>query len=208
MKTSYKDRMIDEILKGNEFPDGDIFDLGLHTSYEVRKYVRARWYNNIPAAKLGKRKGALTRKAKRIWKLIGSAVHRQRQAGGIGIYKIKIDYTEELGHVYATSPQEAERLVQIFFGYLIPPFNTSGKKPVVSVEFFSYDGAMSLGDLNLPLASNLERKIDDHERSIKVSHKKIEKLKAKLETLRMVEGQQISVENAIEKKMAKTIANE
>ena len=103
MKKSYKDNAIDEILQGKEFPDGDIFDLGLHNSHEVKKYVRARWYNNLPASKLGKRKGALTRKTKRIWKLIGPAVQRQRYVGGIGIYKIKVDYTEELGHVYATS---------------------------------------------------------------------------------------------------------
>ena len=208
MKTSYKDRMIDEILEGREFPDGDIFDLGLHGVYEVRQYVRARWYENLPASKLGKRKGALTRRAKRIWKLIGSAVQRQRFRGGTGIYKIKIDYTEELGHIYATSKEEAARLAQTFFGYLVPVFNTLGKKPVLSVEFFSFDGPLSLGGLNLHIVTNAEKKISDYEHSITSYQKKVEKLKAKLETLHMVESQQMLVEDAAEKKLAKTFCKE
>ena len=161
MKTSYKDRMIDEILGGKTFPEGDVFDLGLHSSHQVRQYVRARWYENLPASKLGKRKGALTRKANRIWELIKAAVQRQRFRGGAGIYKIKVDYTEDIGHIYATSKDEAMRLAHTFFGYLIPPYNRLGKKPILSVDFFSFDGPLSLAGLNLPIVTNAEKMITE-----------------------------------------------
>jgi len=192
MKRPDRDEVIDGLLKDEEFPDGDIFDLELHTLYQVRKYVRDRFYNGHPDRKLGRKKGALSRKANFLWGRIQSAVYKQKRLGATGIYRAEIRWRDRLGHLYAVSKAEAEQVGTMFFSYL-----AEEDKDKFQVEFVKYGDPSDLADLNAPIIRELERKINDNIDARDSLQSKVDKMQARIDAMKLVESHQYLIEAKI-----------
>ena len=196
MRRPDQDEVVDALLGGDEFPDGDIFDLELHNLYQVRRYVRDRFYQGLADNKLGRKKGALSRKANRLWKCIQAAVWRQKRLGATGVYRAEIRWKERLGHLYAVNKTEAEQLGKMFFAYF-----SKDRSEKFEVEFVKYGDASDLQALNDPIIKELERKIDDNVRTRDALQFKIDVLQARIDAIKLVENHQQMVETKIDENL-------
>jgi|ETNmetMinimDraft_8_1059916.scaffolds.fasta_scaffold105895_2 hypothetical protein len=196
MKRPDRDEVVDGLLKGEEFPDGDIFDLELHSLYQVRRYIRDRFYQGRRDNNLGRKKGALTRRANLLWKRVQAAVWKQKRIGATGIYRAEVRWEEGLGHLYAVDRAEAEQFGKMFFAYLI-----KGVGEKFQVEFVKYGDPSDIAQLNDPLISQLERKIEDNVRTRDALQKKIDRFQARIDAMKLVESHQHMIETEIDENL-------
>tara|TARA_Y100000310_G_scaffold205782_1_gene206115 strand:+ start:2458 stop:3072 length:615 start_codon:yes stop_codon:yes gene_type:complete len=198
-----RDEVVDGLLKGEEFPDGDIFDLELHSLYQVRRYIRDRFYQGRRDNNLGRKKGALTRRANLLWKRVQAAVWKQKRIGATGIYRAEVRWEEGLGHLYAVDRAEAEQFGKMFFAYLIKDV---GEK--FQVEFVKYGDPSDIAQLNDPLISQLERKIEDNVRTRDALQKKIDRFQARIDAMKLVESHQHMIETEIDENLVEKTCDE
>ena len=198
-----RDEVVDDLLRGEEFPDGDIFDLELHSLYQVRRYIRDRFYEGLRDNKLGRKKGALSRKANLLWKRIQAAVWKQKRIGATGIYRAEVRWEERLGHLYAVDKTEAEQFGKMFFAYLVKDV---GEK--FHVEFVKYGDPSDLAPLNDPLIGELERKIEDNVRTRDALQAKIDQLQARIDAMKLVESHQYMIETEIDENLVEKTCDE
>jgi hypothetical protein len=143
-----------------------LFDLDLHTKSDVETYVRDRFFEGKDKKSLGRRNATVTRRVKRLWDRLDAPVRKAQHEGGEGIYKImesKWAYGTPLGYLHAGDMQEAQKLANMFFGYLI----TRNYSPEPYVEIISYEGASELSKYNEEVVKSLKDTIKYTEGSIK-----------------------------------------
>jgi hypothetical protein len=198
-----RDEVVDGLLKDEKFPDGDIFDLELHTLYQVRKYVRDRFYKGYPDSKLGRKKGALSRKANVLWERMQTPVYRQKKLGATGIYRAEIRWRDRLGHLYAVSKAEAEQVGKMFFAYL-----AGDDKDKFQVEFVKYGDPSDLPKLNAPIIRELERKISDNIQTRDSLQSKVDKMQARIDAMKLVESHQYMIEAKIDEDLVEKTCDE
>jgi len=169
-----------------------IFSIGLMEREDVDRYVRKRWFDNKSTYQLGRKKATATRRINRIWARMEDVIRRVKREGGVGIYNVRGGYYRgdgEFGNIYATSPEEAKRFAEMFFGYLL----TDGNR--VRVEFVRFGTPPEVIALNAQTMQRAADNISSWEEDIIKLKKKIEQKKMRIETLSMIEAQQLAAED-------------
>jgi hypothetical protein len=68
-------------------------------------------------------KRTLTRRTKRLWGRIQESIKKTKKQGGIGIYRVRSRWgfgsADTLGYVYAQSHEEAQKLGEVLYTYLV-----------------------------------------------------------------------------------------
>jgi len=167
-----------------------IFSIGLMDRDDVDRYVRERWFGGKGSYSLGRKKATVTRRVNRIWARLEDVIRKVRREGGVGIYNVRNGYYRddgEFGNIYATSPEEAQRFADMFFGYL------SGDKRL-KVEFVRFGTPPEVISLNAKTIQNGAAKIQQFESKIEQLQKWINDQRMRIETLSMIESQQLSAE--------------
>ena len=169
------------------YADEELFDLGFKSRKDAREFLRFREFDGIPDWHLGRRKRTLTRRTNLLWERINKAVDRVVNRGGVGIYAVTQGYhINSIGHLYARSKEEALENANLFFSYLVPH--------PVRVKFTKRGTVKDLSLLNEQMAQNIHKGIKTAQEKIEAKKVQITSLKAQLNTLRIVETQQIAVE--------------
>ena len=167
-----------------------IFSIGLMDRDDVDRYVRERWFGGKGSYSLGRKKATVTRRVNRIWARLEDIIRKVKREGGVGIYNVRNGYYRddgEFGNIYATSPEEAQRFADMFFGYL------SGDKRL-KVEFVRFGTPPEVISLNAKTIQNGAAKIQQFESKIEQLQKWINDQRMRIETLSMIESQQLSAE--------------
>ena len=167
-----------------------IFSIGLMDRDDVDRYVRERWFGGKGSYSLGRKKATVTRRVNRIWARLEDVIRKVRREGGVGIYNVRNGYYRddgEFGNIYATSPEEAQRFADMFFGYL------SGDKRL-KVEFVRFGTPPEVISLNAKTIQSGAAKIQQFESKIEQLQKWINDQRMRIETLSMIESQQLSAE--------------
>lgn len=177
------------------YTDEEIYSLGLYTREDVEAYALKRWFNGSSKWSLGRQKATFTRRVNRLWeKRLEEVVDRVKRTGGDGIYRVSLgrryySQNHELGHVYASNKEEAQRFADMFFSYLCED------DLQVQIRFVRFGVPAELIALNARTISNAADKIKECNKKIEQLKSLIEKQKMYLETLQMVQEQQLSVES-------------
>ena len=167
-----------------------IFSIGLMNRDDVDEYVRNRWFDGKSVWQLGRKKATVTRRINRIWSRLDDVIRKVKRDGGVGIYNVRNGYYREdgeFGHIYATSPEEAQRFADMFFGYL-------SADQRLRVEFIRFGTPPEVISLNAKTVQNAAAKIKRMEDKIDVLQKNIADQRMRLETLSMIEMQQLNAE--------------
>ena len=167
-----------------------IFSIGLMDRDDVDSYVRERWFGGKGTYSLGRKKATVTRRVNRIWARLEGIIRKVKREGGVGIYNVRNGYYRndgEFGNIYATSPEEAQRFADMFFGYL------SGDKRL-KVEFVRFGTPPEVISLNARTIQDGAEKIKNFESKIEQLQKWINDQRMRIETLSMIESQQLSAE--------------
>lgn len=176
------------------YSDDALFSLDIFDSEQARTYIRERFFDGKNDWELGRRKATITRRTNRLWGRIKDAIIRVKHRGGKGIYEVKRRYSRDIyGYLFAVSKEEAQRSSQLFFGYLTKDNGLS-----TAVEFVRFGTPLDLLNLNKSVQSSYNNKIEQAMQSIKIHKDRITQWKAEMETLQMVEDQQIAVEGNID----------
>ena len=167
-----------------------IFSLELMSKDDVDQYVRTRWFGGKGSYSLGRKKATVTRRVNRIWDRLEGIIRTVKRDGGVGIYNVRSGFYRdegEFGNIYATSPEEAQRFADMFFGYL------AGDKKL-RIEFVRFGTPPEVISLNAKTIQNGAEKIKNFENKIEQLQKWINDQRMRIETLSMVESQQLNAE--------------
>jgi len=176
------------------YTDEEIYSLGLYSREDVEQYALKRWWGDSSKWGLGRQKATFTRRVNRLWEnRIEDIVDRVKRAGGDGIYQVTLgrryySSSQELGHIYASNKEEAQRFADMFFSYLCE----NEKK--VQIHFIRFGKPNELIALNAKTISRAADKIKECKARIAQLNELIEKQSTYLETLSMVQEQQLSAE--------------
>lgn len=168
-----------------------IFSIGLMDKDSVDQYVRERWFDGKGSYSLGRKKATVTRRVNRLWERLEDVIRKVKREGGVGIYNVRNGYYRddgEFGNIYATSPEEAQRFADMFFGYL------SGDKRL-RVEFVRFGTPPEVISLNAKTIQDGASRIQQYESKIEQLQKMIDDQRMRIETLSMIESQQLSAES-------------
>jgi hypothetical protein len=152
-----------------------LFDVGLHTQAYVESYIRDRFFEGKDKKDLGRKNATVTRRTKRLWARLEPSVRKVKKEGGLGIYKIlesKWSYGTPLGYLHAVDIEEAQKLANMFFGYLI----TRTYSPVPYVEIISHEKMSELSKYNEEVIKSLQETIKYTEDSIQEKTKFLKRL--------------------------------
>ena len=174
------------------YTDEQIFSLGLMDRDDVSKYVLKKWFNGATNTySLGRKKATYTRRCNRIWERIEDIVRRVKRSGGIGIYHVREGYYKgrnDFGYIYATSPDEAKRFANMFFGYMLEDVHS------LRTEFERFGTPQEVIILNAKHQDVALSRIKEWKDDIQKINANIDKQISRLETLSMIEQQQLSAE--------------
>ena len=173
MDTRMRDHIIDDLLQKtprHAYSDSMLFKLGLHTPFDIEKYICNRFFGGKAKIHLRRQKGTVTRRCNRLSSRIMHAVRRTQMKGGKGIYRISNVNFDLQGYVYAESLVEAQRLGEMFLLYS----PTTGGS--IHTRFVSYSFPKNLTAYNTKFIEFLDKKIGSHEQTIGIAKQKIEKL--------------------------------
>jgi hypothetical protein len=166
----------------------DIFSLGIHDAPSVEKYILHRWHEGKSRYLLGKRKASVTKKKKRLWSRIQSAVEYYKREGGVGIYALTPKaYYEPISHIWSISKEEAQRIAETFF----PESHSSLSYEVRLIELCSIE---KLPDYNKRDQERLAEKLNTYQKTLDDTAKRIIMVKAHMETLNIFTQHQINSE--------------
>lgn len=177
------------------YSDEEIFSLGLYSREDVETYVLKRWFNGLSKWGLGSQRATFTRRVNRLWdQRIERVVERVRREGGDGIYKVQLgrkyySRPHELGHIYAADRVEARRFAEMFFSYLCED------ELKIQISFVRFGKPAEIIALNAQTINKAANTIDECKKKIEQLNQMIEKQGVYLETLNMVQEQQLSIEN-------------
>lgn len=170
------------------YTSDELFDLGFKSKESLREYIRERDFEGKSDYILRGRKSTLSRRTSAVWSRIEGAVRALTRTGGVGIYSVhRLYHSGRMGHVYARTIEEATETANLFFGYLCPDKD-------VSVKFMKLGSVQEIYELNRSAAEKIEVNISRSEAQIKEEQARIERYRATLMTLNMVETQQVAIE--------------
>ena len=176
------------------YTDEEIYSLGLYSREDVEQYALKRWWGGSSKWGLGRQKATFTRRVNRLWeKRIEDTVDRVKRTGGDGIYQVTLgrryySNSQEIGHIYASNKEEAQRFADMFFSYLCED------ERKVQIQFVRFGKPNELIALNAKTISHAADKIKECKARINQLNELIEKQSTYLETLSMVQEQQLSAE--------------
>ena len=185
------DDIIDDLLRTlpkNEYMDEDLFDLQLHCYADVREYMRRRFYSGESDWNLGRRRSGLTRRSRRLWDKLEASVNRVKSAGDEGVYLIYDGWRSSIGYLYAKSLDEAVRLGEVLYGYLMSPETTRTR-----VEFVRHGNEEDMSGMNESLLESYEAKIRSNKKRIEDLRQESIGLRTKIRSVTMVSNQQQSL---------------
>ena len=168
MNDRLRNRIVDDLLlkrPENCYDNNTLFGMRFQTKADVRKYVRDRFFNGMSDGDLGRKRATLTRRTNRIWDRISNSVYSVRRAGGKGVWRVQLGYSDILGHIWARNRQEANRDAKMFFGYLAPD---PERLRVTFIEFCLPDKLpVHNRDLNERLTERIKWLKLDHDTALK-----------------------------------------
>ena len=202
MKQDLRDKIVDDLLlknpmgpKKKKLSDNSIdvvqyfgyeketlFGLGLHTLSQVDLYIRDRFFEGKDKKSLARKNATVTRRSKRLWSRLEAPVRKVQKEGGHGVYKVlesKWSYGTPLGYLHATDMKEAQRIANMFFGYLI----TREYSPHPHVEIISYEDVQSVSKYNEEIVKSLSSSIKYTEGSIKEKTEFLKKLEVRMKAV-------------------------
>lgn len=177
------------------YTDEEIYSLGLYKREDVEQYALKRWFGGVSKWSLGRKKATFTRRVNRLWEhRIEDIVDRVQRNGGDGIYKVLLgrryySSSQELGHIYASNKEEAQRFADMFFSYLC-----EGDLKVL-IRFTRFGKPAELIALNAKTISDAADRINECKKKIAQLNEMIEKQSIYLDTLNTVQEQQLSAES-------------
>jgi len=167
-----------------------LFDLGLHDSSSVSKYVRDRWFAGKSSWEIGRRKSTITRRANRIWERIGQGVRHMKREGGRGIYAVRPAYGgDTIAYIFGSNPQEAISVAATF----IPP--TDGRS--YRADFKELGGVEKLRSYNEKLQKYLQNEVKRCEEQLKTYEKKMSDCTNRMTMLNVLAGHQVALETDV-----------
>ena len=177
------------------YTEDEIFSLGLYNRDDVESYISKRFFEGKSSWALGRKKATFTRRTRRLWdQRIEDIVRKVKRTGGDGIYRVSLGYYSnhaELGHIYAADKEEAQRFANMFFAYLAE----DPSRPRLNIEFMRFGTPQEIVVLNAQTISAASEKLKGYEEKIIALQEKIEQQKMFLQTLQMVEEQQLTAES-------------
>jgi hypothetical protein len=111
--------------KDNNFgySDHDIFQLGFKSEYDCRSGIIDIVCDGKMKYGDASAKRTLTRRTKRLWGRLQESIKKTKKQGGMGIYKIRSQWgfgsADTLGYVYSQSHEEAQKLGEVLYTYLV-----------------------------------------------------------------------------------------
>ena len=167
-----------------------LFNLRLHDSSAVTRYVRDRWFAGKSSWEIGRKKSTITRRANRIWERISDAVREMKRNGGRGIYAIRPTYGgDTIAYIFGSNPQEAVSVAETF----IPPADGRGYR----AEFRELGGVEKLREYSEKLQNSLKREIQRCEEQLKTYEKKMKACQNRMTMLNVLAGHQVAIETDI-----------
>ena len=182
------DEVIDDLLRRtpeNEYLDDDLFDLQLHSYSDVREYMRRRFYGSVSDWNLGKRRGGLTRRSRKVWDKLEAAVNRVRSAGSEGVYLVYDGWRTKIGYLYAKSSDEARTLAKALYGYLMISETTR-----VRVEFVRHGNEVDMSEMNSRVIEAYNAKIRANKKRIEEMRQENTEIRTRIKSISMVSSQQ------------------
>jgi hypothetical protein len=194
-ESSLRDRIVDELLQRNtihNYPDGDLFDLGLHTRRDTEEYIRTRFYDGSSKWTLSKgKKSGLTRRLNRLWSLLEGPIKRTQKSAGAGIYQVRQGYPAQIiGNLYAETHEEAKRTAELFYGYVTNP---SSSWPQSTIVFLKHACVTDLLEMNSVLVEDLNEEILSRKETISRAKAEMQSLKWQIKAIKLLQKHQISV---------------
>ena len=170
------------------YTDDEIFNLNLHGIIETQRYLSKYLYDSETKYTLpGPKKRWVTIKSQRLWRRLRDSVYRVKSSGGVGIYEIRLGYSDIIGHLYASSQEEAETLASCFCGHLSEAWRT------IKVSFVRMGNASLIEEMNIDTTVKLEKEIDSLQKTISSLTINRERSISILNTLRTVESGQLNI---------------
>ena len=167
-----------------------LFDLQIHSYVDATQYIRHRFFDGMSSKDLGRRRATVTRRSRRIWNRIDPAVRAVKREGSRGVYKVletKWAYTGPMGVLHANNQEDAQKLADMFFGYVMVSSYSSGKP---YVEIVQRGGSENLMKYNKEIIDKLVTTISGIEKDIESKTKNLQTLKARLDVVKALqEGQ-------------------
>ncbi len=167
-----------------------LFDLQIHSYVDATNYIRHRFFDGMTSKDLGRKRATVTRRSRRIWSRIDPAVRAVKREGSLGVYKVlesKWSYTGPMGFLHANNKDDAQKLADMFFGYVMTS-SYSSSKPYV--EIVQRGGPENLMKYNQEIVNKLVTTISGLEKDIEHKTKNLQTLKARLDVVKALqEGQ-------------------
>ena len=105
--------------KDSSHSDYDIFAMGIKSRDEVVNFLMSHFHLGDTSAQ----RSVMTRRANRVWSKIRLANDRVVKAGGEGVYSVQRSFFQvPVAFIYASSYEEANGFVSLFFKPLFPTY--------------------------------------------------------------------------------------
>ena len=178
-----------EVVEHYGYEKEDLFDLQIHSYVDAVQYIRHRFFDGLPDKDLGRKRATVTRRSRRVWSRLDPAVRAVKREGSRGVYKVlesRWTYTLPMGYLHANNREDAQKLADMFFGYVM----TSSYSSRPYVEIVERGGSESLMKYNQKIVENLKTTISGLEKDIEHKTKNLQTLKARLDVIEALqEGQ-------------------
>jgi hypothetical protein len=128
MSCTDTEKIVRDLLKSSTedtlYADKILFNLGLHSSHEVKNFLRMMLYNKTSNWALSKgEKSNLTKRTRRVWNVLDPIVIKSKSYKGPGVYRVSAGWTTSwkklpICYIYSETQQEARDVSKILFSYL------------------------------------------------------------------------------------------
>lgn len=171
------------------YSDDTLFLLGFRSSAEVTQYVLRKFYDTTSEWDLtAGQKAGCTRKVRRIWDRIQEGVRRVAREGRPGIYKICAGYySTSIGTVYATDHDDAKKLAEMFYGYLL-----TGEDQGLRTEFIKMGGIEEIQGANQKAIEGIEKEVSRAEARLREIKDEVARKRMQIDAIQMLQMHTLS----------------
>lgn len=171
------------------YSDDTLFLLGFRSSSQVTHYVLQKFYGVTSEWDLtAGQKAGCTRKSRRIWSRIQDGVRRVAREGRPGIYKICAGYySTSIGTVYATDHEDAKKLGEMFYGYLLADDDNG-----IRTEFIKMGGIEEIQSANQRAIEGIEKEVSRAEERIKEFQAEVARKRMQIDAIQMLQMHTLS----------------
>ena len=166
-----------------------LFQLGFTSSGDVGGWGIRTFYGVTSEWDLSSgQKAGCTRKTRRIWERIQPSVQRIQNEGRPGVYRISNGYySKAIGTVYATDHDDAMKLAQMFYGYLLT--DDDGR---VKTHFVKMGGIEEIQSTNQKVINEIQNEVERAESRIKDFEAEIAKKRMQVDAIQMLQMHTLS----------------